>query len=93
MVDIQGILERLPHRYPFLMIDRLLERGEDNGVTFVRCLKNVTVNEPWCAGHFPGRPIMPGVLQLEAMAQAGIFLFEDAAESMARIKPALPIFA
>jgi 3-hydroxyacyl-[acyl-carrier-protein] dehydratase len=80
MVDIQGILQRLPHRYPFLMIDRLLERGEDNGITFVRCLKNVTVNEPWCAGHFPGRPIMPGVLQLEAMAQAGIFLFEDALE-------------
>ncbi len=77
---IEGILEKLPHRYPFLMIDRVLERGDDNGVTFVRCLKNVTVNEPWCAGHFPGRPIMPGVLQLEAMAQAGVFLLEDALE-------------
>ena len=80
LVDIQGVLERLPHRYPFLMIDRLLERGEVDGVPFVRALKNVTVNEPWCQGHFPGRPIMPGVLQLEAMAQAGIFLFEGALE-------------
>ena len=78
--DIQTILEKLPHRYPFLMIDRVLERGQDNGVTFVRCLKNVTVNEPWCVGHFPGRPIMPGVLQLEVMAQAGVFLLEDALE-------------
>ncbi len=80
ITDIQGILEKLPHRYPFLMVDRVLERGEDNGVPFVRCLKNVTVNEPWCVGHFPGRPIMPGVLQLEAMAQAGVFLLEEALE-------------
>ncbi len=78
--DIQGILETLPHRYPFLMVDRVLERGEDNGVIFVRCIKNVTVNEPWCNGHFPGRPIMPGVLQIEAMAQCGIFLLEEALE-------------
>ena len=80
ITDIQGILEKLPHRYPFLMIDRVLERGQQDGITFVRCLKNVTVNEPWCAGHFPGRPIMPGVLQIEAMAQAGVFLLEDALE-------------
>ncbi len=81
MIDIQGVLERLPHRYPFLLIDRLLETGEDAaGVKFVRALKNVTVNEPFFPGHFPGRPIMPGVLQLEAMAQAGIFLFEGALE-------------
>ena len=80
-IDIQGVLERLPHRYPFLMIDRLLETGEDEtGAKFARALKNVTANEPWCQGHFPGRPIMPGVLQLEAMAQAGIFLFEGALE-------------
>lgn len=74
-------MAKLPHRYPFLMVDRVLERGEDNGVAFVRCLKNVTINEPWCNGHFPGRPIMPGVLQLEAMAQCGIFLLEEALEA------------
>ncbi len=76
--DIQTVLSSLPHRYPFLMIDRVLERGELDGVAWVTCLKNVTANEPWCAGHFPGRPIMPGVLQLEAMAQAGVFLLSDA---------------
>lgn len=76
--DIQTVLSSLPHRYPFLMIDRVLERGESDGVAWVTCLKNVTANEPWCAGHFPGRPIMPGVLQLEAMAQAGVFLLSDA---------------
>jgi 3-hydroxyacyl-[acyl-carrier-protein] dehydratase len=76
--DIQTVLSSLPHRYPFLMIDRVLERGELEGVAWVTCLKNVSANEPWCAGHFPGRPIMPGVLQLEAMAQAGVFLLSDA---------------
>ena len=76
--DIQTVLSSLPHRYPFLMIDRVIERGESDGVAWVTCLKNVTANEPWCAGHFPGRPIMPGVLQLEAMAQAGVFLLSDA---------------
>jgi 3-hydroxyacyl-[acyl-carrier-protein] dehydratase len=78
--DIQTVLERLPHRYPFLMIDRVLERGETDGVAWVKCLKNVTVNEPWCVGHFPGRPIMPGVLQIEAMAQSGVFLLADQME-------------
>ena len=76
--DIQTVLSSLPHRYPFLMIDRVVERGESEGAIWVTCLKNVTANEPWCAGHFPGRPIMPGVLQLEAMAQAGVFLLSDA---------------
>lgn len=76
--DIQTVLSSLPHRYPFLMIDRVIERGDSDGVAWVTCLKNVTANEPWCAGHFPGRPIMPGVLQLEAMAQAGVFLLSDA---------------
>jgi 3-hydroxyacyl-[acyl-carrier-protein] dehydratase len=78
--DIQTVLERLPHRYPFLMIDRVLERGETDGAVWVKCLKNVTVNEPWCMGHFPGRPIMPGVLQLETMAQSGVFLLADQME-------------
>ena len=79
IADIQKVLSRLPHRYPFLMVDRVLEMVQtESGQPLVRALKNVTSNEPWCQGHFPGRPIMPGVLQIEAMAQAGIFLFEDA---------------
>ncbi len=77
IADIQAVLARLPHRYPFLLVDRILERGERDGVPFVRALKNVTINEPFFQGHFPGRPIMPGVLQIEALAQASIFLLED----------------
>jgi beta-hydroxyacyl-ACP dehydratase FabZ len=64
---IDKILEILPHRYPFLLIDRVLELGEDKVVA----LKNVSMNEPFFQGHFPGAPVMPGVLQIEAMAQAG----------------------
>lgn len=63
----EQILGLLPHRYPFLLIDRVLELTDDR----VRALKNVTVNEPYFQGHFPGAPVMPGVLQIEAMAQAG----------------------
>jgi len=72
-LDIQAILERLPHRYPFLLVDRVLEcrPGES-----IRALKNVTYNEPYFPGHFPGRPVMPGVIIIEAMAQAaGILCF------------------
>jgi len=71
-LDIRRILETIPHRYPFVMIDRVLEfKGEEGLVA----LKNVTINEPYFNGHFPGNPVMPGVLQLEAMAQAsGILL-------------------
>jgi UDP-3-O-[3-hydroxymyristoyl] N-acetylglucosamine deacetylase / 3-hydroxyacyl-[acyl-carrier-protein] dehydratase len=71
-LDISRILETIPHRYPFLMIDRVLEfKGDDE----ILALKNVTINEPYFAGHFPGNPVMPGVLQLEAMAQtAGILM-------------------
>ena len=72
-IDIQGVLARLPHRYPFILVDRVLEAGPGG----VRALKNVSANEPFFQGHFPGRPIMPGVLILEAMAQASIFLLED----------------
>jgi len=57
----------LPHRFPFLLIDRVIELTDDKIVA----LKNVTINEPFFAGHFPGAPVMPGVLQIEAMAQAG----------------------
>lgn len=71
-VDIERILELLPHRYPFLLVDRVLdyELGESPRI---RAYKNVTINEPFFQGHFPGHPVMPGVLLLEAMAQtAGV---------------------
>jgi 3-hydroxyacyl-[acyl-carrier-protein] dehydratase len=66
--DTRRIMETLPHRYPFLLIDKItaLEPGKS-----ITALKNVTINEPFFQGHFPGRPIMPGVLVIEAMAQAG----------------------
>jgi beta-hydroxyacyl-ACP dehydratase FabZ len=66
-LKLEQILGLLPHRYPFLLIDRILEITDDKVVA----LKNVTVNEPYFQGHFPGVPVMPGVLQIEAMAQAG----------------------
>lgn len=68
MIDINEILTLLPHRYPFLLVDRVLEFEPAKRII---AIKNVTVNEPFFQGHFPGRPIMPGVLILEAMAQAG----------------------
>lgn len=72
MKDIQHILDVMPHRYPFLLIDRVLEMGDDR----ITAVKNVTFNEPQFTGHFPERPVMPGVLLVEAMAQAGgILLF------------------
>ena len=67
VMKAEQILGLLPHRYPFLLIDRVLEVSEDR----VLCLKNVTFNEPHFQGHFPDVPVMPGVLQVEAMAQAG----------------------
>ncbi len=69
--DIQEILDLLPHRYPFLLIDRMVEF--ERGKRAV-AIKNVTMNEPFFQGHFPGHPIMPGVLVVEAMAQAGAVL-------------------
>ena len=65
--DVNKIMEMLPHRYPFLLVDRVIE--VEPGVS-LSAIKNVTINEPFFQGHFPGQPIMPGVLILEAMAQA-----------------------
>ncbi len=67
-LNINEIMDILPHRYPFLLVDRILEIREDKKITG---LKNVSVNEPFFLGHFPGEPIMPGVLIVEAMAQVG----------------------
>ncbi len=66
-MDVRRVLDTIPHRYPFVMIDRVVEF---NGKDELTAIKNVTINEPYFTGHFPGRPVMPGVLQLEAMAQA-----------------------
>lgn len=66
--DIQAIMGALPHRYPFLLVDRVLEMEPEQRIV---ALKNVTVNEPFFNGHFPGQPVMPGVLLIEGMAQAG----------------------
>ena len=83
-LDIQAILERLPHRYPFLLVDRVLEcrPGES-----IRALKNVTYNEPFFPGHFPGRPVMPGVMIIEALAQAAGILCFVTAERDSRSTP------
>ena len=77
-IDIQEIMKLLPHRYPFIMIDRILELTPGEKVI---ALKNVTINEPFFQGHFPANPIMPGVLIIEAMGQAGAVL---AAKSLER---------
>ncbi len=66
-MDIYEVLKHLPHRYPFLLIDRVLECTPEKSVV---AIKNVTINEPFFPGHFPQRPVMPGVLIMEAMAQA-----------------------
>jgi 3-hydroxyacyl-[acyl-carrier-protein] dehydratase len=75
-MDIQAVLAQLPHRYPFLLVDRVVECVPGK---HIHAIKNVTVNEPFFGGHFPGRPTMPGVMILEALAQAaGILAFKTA---------------
>ena len=68
VLDIKEIMKRIPHRYPFLLVDRVVDCEEEK---WIKAIKNVTMNELFFQGHFPGEPIMPGVLQIEALAQAG----------------------
>jgi len=70
-MDIHQILKKLPHRYPFLLVDRVVEYEKD---VRIKAIKNVTMNEPFFVGHFPSRPVMPGVMMLEALAQASALL-------------------
>jgi 3-hydroxyacyl-[acyl-carrier-protein] dehydratase len=72
-MDIDTIRQRLPHRYPFLLIDKVTEISKEH----IRALKNVTVNEPFFQGHFPEKPVMPGVLMIESMAQAVGLLHQE----------------
>jgi len=73
-MDIHDILKKLPHRYPFFMVDRVtaIDKGKS-----IQAIKNVTINEPFFTGHFPQRPVMPGVMMLEALAQVGALLVFD----------------
>jgi beta-hydroxyacyl-ACP dehydratase FabZ len=79
--DILAIMEMLPHRYPFLLVDRVIKLIPDDQIV---ALKNVTINEPFFQGHFPAKPVMPGVLIIEAMAQAGGILAYETASSEKR---------
>ena len=89
-LDITKIAELLPHRYPFLLIDRVLEL--DIGKR-VKALKNVTVNEPFFGGHFPGKPVMPGVLMIEALAQAAAVLAYTSQPKNADARPQIVYLA
>jgi len=80
-IDIRNIIELLPHRYPFIMIDRILDLVPGEKIV---ALKNVTINEPFFQGHFPGNPVMPGVLIIEAMGQAGAVLAAESLHQEAR---------
>jgi beta-hydroxyacyl-ACP dehydratase FabZ len=80
-LDIQQILRIAPHRYPFLLVDRLIERTENKAVA----IKNVTYNEPIFMGHFPERPVFPGVLMLEALAQVGGVLVLTRPQNLGKI--------
>ena len=82
-VDIQRILDMIPHRYPMLMIDRVIDMVADSSATGI---KNVTINEPQFAGHFPGHPVMPGVMVVESMAQTAAVLVVHTLGSVAKGK-------
>src|ERR1700741_2833860 len=77
VIEIAEVLRRLPHRYPFLLVDRA---GDYVPNKSIRGIKNVTINEPFFPGHFPGAPVMPGVLQIEALAQTGALLMSKTLE-------------
>ena len=79
-VDIKRILQMIPHRYPMLMVDRVIDMKLDQSAVGI---KNVTINEPFFQGHFPGHPVMPGVLVIEALAQAGGILTQLSHQSAA----------
>lgn len=83
MLTIQEIIKLLPHRYPFLLVDRILELEPGERIVG---LKNVTANEPFFQGHFPGAPVMPGVLIVEAMAQVGAVMFLRELDPIERAK-------
>jgi 3-hydroxyacyl-[acyl-carrier-protein] dehydratase len=83
-VDVRRIAELLPHRYPFLLVDRVIALEPGKRIT---AIKNVTINEPFFQGHFPGNPVMPGVLILEAMAQAYGILVQLSAQQVPETKP------
>jgi 3-hydroxyacyl-[acyl-carrier-protein] dehydratase len=80
--DIREIMERIPHRYPFLLVDRVLELVPGKSG---KGIKNVTINEPFFTGHFPGAPIMPGVLIVEAMAQLGAMVVLSVPENKGKL--------
>ncbi len=73
--DHKEVMNFLPHRYPFLLVDRVLEFTKEP--PFIRAIKNLTLNEAFFQGHFPGEPIMPGVLMIEALAQLGVIFFKN----------------
>jgi 3-hydroxyacyl-[acyl-carrier-protein] dehydratase len=78
-IDIQGIIKRIPHRFPFLLVDRIMHLEKDKSAIGI---KNVSINESFFMGHFPDRPVMPGVLIIEALAQtAGVLVCESKSES------------
>lgn len=89
MLDIEEIKSLLPHRYPFLLVDRVLELEDDHIVT----IKNVTVNEEFFNGHFPGAALMPGVLQVEAMAQSGCLMTLKRKEKTEDISDIILVFS
>jgi len=82
-LDISEILDIMPHRYPFILVDRIAECDEEE--QRIVGIKNVTINEPFFQGHFPGIPVMPGVLQLEAMAQTGGILLARMASAAGQV--------
>ena len=77
IMNIQEIMKILPHRYPFLLVDRVIEKDDQK----IKAIKNVTMNEQFFQGHFPGAPVMPGVLQIEGMAQAAGILLSNLVEN------------